>query len=80
MFVPEFVNVHVTVAGGKQGPREQSSWGQRGAHLGPVGPMWAPCWPHEPRYQVPQQNNDSLKLSAGRPPIDRADLEWGLIC
>ena len=32
-------------------PRQQSSWGQHGAHLGPVGPRWAPCWPHEPYYQ-----------------------------
>ena len=32
-------------------PREQSSWGQHGAHLGPVGPRWAPFWPHEPYYQ-----------------------------
>ena len=23
------------------------AWG----HLGPVGPRWAPCWPHEPCYQ-----------------------------
>ena len=22
-------------------------WGQHGAHLGPTGPRWAPCWPHE---------------------------------
>ena len=22
-----------------------------GARLGPVGPRWAPCWPHEPCYQ-----------------------------
>ena len=22
-----------------------------GAHLGPVGPRWAPCWPHEPCCQ-----------------------------
>ena len=22
-----------------------------GAHLGPVGPRWAPCWPHKPCYQ-----------------------------
>ena len=28
-----------------------SSWGQHGAHLGPVGPRWAPCWPHEPCHQ-----------------------------
>ena len=32
-------------------PRWQSSWGQHGAHLGPVGPRWAPCQPHEPCYQ-----------------------------
>ena len=32
-------------------PRSQSSWGQHGAHLGPVGPKWTPCWPHEPCYQ-----------------------------
>ena len=32
-------------------PRWQSSWGQHGAHLGPVGPRWAPCWRHEPCYQ-----------------------------
>ena len=30
---------------------EQSSWGQHGAHLGPVGPRWAPYCPHEPCYQ-----------------------------
>ena len=24
---------------------------QHGAHLGPVGPRWAPCWSHEPCYQ-----------------------------
>ena len=22
-----------------------------GANLGPVGPRWAPCWPHDPFYQ-----------------------------
>ena len=27
------------------------SWGQHWAHLDPVGPRWAPCWPHEPCYQ-----------------------------
>ena len=32
-------------------PRQQSSWGQHGAHLGPVGPRWAPCWSHEPCKQ-----------------------------
>ena len=24
------------------------SWGQHGAHLGPIGPRWTPCWSHEP--------------------------------
>ena len=33
-------------------PRQQSSWGQHGAQLGPVGPRWAPCWPHEPCYTM----------------------------
>ena len=27
-----------------------SSWRQHGAYLGPVGPRWAPCWPHKPCY------------------------------
>ena len=27
--------------------KEQSLWGQHGAHLGPIGPRWAPCWPHK---------------------------------
>ena len=32
-------------------PRQQSSLGQHGAQLGPIGPRLAPCWPHEPCYQ-----------------------------
>ena len=32
-------------------PRQQGSRGQHGAHLGPVGPRWAPCRPHELCYQ-----------------------------
>ena len=32
-------------------PRKQSSCGQHEAHLGPVGPRWASCWPHGPCYQ-----------------------------
>ena len=31
--------------------RWQGSLGKHGAHLGPVGPRWAPCRPHEPCYQ-----------------------------
>ena len=30
--------------------RWQSSLGQNGAHMGPVGPRWASCWPHGPCY------------------------------
>ena len=33
-----------------------SSWGQHGAHLGPVGPRWAPCWPHESFFVVTPVN------------------------
>ena len=29
----------------------RSTWDQHGAYLGPVGPRWAPWWPHEPCYQ-----------------------------
>ena len=32
-------------------PEIANSWDQHGAHLGPVGPRWAPCWPHKPCYQ-----------------------------
>ena len=31
-------------------PWLQGSWGQHGAHLGPTGPRWTPCWPHELCY------------------------------
>ena len=37
---------HLTLLNVNQ-PRYQGSWGQHGAHLGPRGPRWAPCWPHE---------------------------------
>ena len=35
----------------KSQPGKQGSWGQHGAHLGPVGPMWVPCRSHEPCAQ-----------------------------
>ena len=31
-------------------PWKQGSWGQHGAHVGPTGPRWSPCWPHGPCY------------------------------
>ena len=34
--------------------RYQSSWDLHWAHLGLKWPRWAPCWPHEPCYQVCQ--------------------------
>ena len=34
-----------------QTPRQQGSRDQQGTHLGPGGPRWDPCWPHEPCYQ-----------------------------
>ena len=36
-------------------PREQSSWGQHGAHLGPTGPRWTPYWPPELCYLGAQE-------------------------
>ena len=44
-------------------PRKQSSCGQHGAHLGPVGPRWAPCWPHEPCYQGVRIMSDTTSRS-----------------
>ena len=32
-------------------PDSKGSWGQHESHMGPVGPSWAPCWPHGPCYQ-----------------------------
>ena len=32
-------------------PNSKSSRGPHGAHLGHVGPKWAPCWLHEPCYE-----------------------------
>ena len=43
-------------------PREQGSWGQHGAHLGPVSPRWAPYWPREPCYQGLQPSSIIFKL------------------
>ena len=35
----------------KKYPDNKVHGGQHGAHLGPVAPRRAPCWPHEPCYQ-----------------------------
>ena len=44
-----------------------TSWGQHGSHLGPVGPRWAPCFPHETCYQgwyINTQSADQLPVSS----------------
>ena len=52
----------------QQLPWYQGSWGKHGAHLGPTGPRWVPCWPHEPWYlgihtdiTKAMSNNDTSK-------------------
>ena len=34
-----------------------------GVHLGPTGPKWAPCWPHEPCYLGYFCTVSNIKLS-----------------
>ena len=45
-------------------PHSKVHRGQHRAHMGPVGPRWAPCWPHEPCYQwvssLPRKNGSKL--------------------
>ena len=36
------------------------------AHLGPVGPRWAPCWPNEPCYLGPYKPYSINSLSRGK--------------
>ena len=51
MFVPIYPKTACVQHVDKEGvPRWQGSWGQHGAHLGPTGPRWAPCWSHELCY------------------------------
>ena len=44
-------------------PWYQGSWGQHGAFLGPTGPRWAPCWPHELCYMGCWQTYQGLRWS-----------------
>ena len=37
-----------------------------GAHLGPVGPMWALCWSHGPCYQGREKWGDSSEAGSVR--------------
>ena len=46
-------------------PWKQGSWGHHGINLGPTGPRWTPCWPHELCYLSPS---------------DKAALETAIIC
>ena len=54
---------------------------QHGAHLGPVSPRWAPCWPHEPCYQghlqrVPMLTWHVLLSSLQRNKLDLRACRW----
>ena len=37
-----------------------NSWGRHGTHLGPTGPRWAPCWPHEFCYLGTDASDDMI--------------------
>ena len=39
------------------------------AHLGPAGPVWATCWPHEPCHQGIYLGRELLKLRSVISPI-----------
>ena len=43
-------------------PQIAKFMGQHGTHLGPVGPRWAPCWPHEPCYEGPDASTRLEKI------------------
>ena len=48
-----------------QNPDCKVHGGQHGGHLGPVGPRWAPCWPHEPCYQGSHTPHNLNSLEPG---------------
>ena len=54
----------------------EGSWGQHGAHLGLIGPRWAPCWTHEPCYYIISYTHLflTLRLASVTP---RDDHHWG---
>ena len=61
--------------------------GQHGAHLGPVGPRWAQCWPHEPCYQgILLISHTAVDLKQGSHQQQRYQrfvdllLLWSIVC
>ena len=46
-------------------PWQQGSWGQYRARLGPTGPRWAACWPHETCYLGKVHDSKSIKTMIG---------------
>ena len=67
-------------------PWEPGSWGQHGAHLGPTGPSWAPCWPHESCYlgiasidisfsDSTQEATQATRVNFERPAVGYWDFE-----
>ena len=63
-------------------PRKQSSWGQHGAHLGPVGPRLAPCWPHEHCYQGSQHQVELCNAASRHLHLvqEAAIYQWSIVC
>ena len=49
------------------------------AHLGPVGPRWAPCWPHEPCYQGSSTLWIQTEATVQKGPGEKCSY-WGKIC
>ena len=58
-------------------PRYQDSWCQHGAHLSPIGPRWAPCWPHDPCYQGTSPGDcPAWSKKGNHPTVAQQDKEW----
>ena len=53
--------------------------GQHGAQLGPTGPRWAPCWPHEPCYLGINHSWAHFKKSVSAHNWDRVKIQFVVI-
>ena len=75
-------------------PWQQNSWGQHGAHLGPTGPRWDPCWPHELCYlgcsiyhyitqgtaMTVAEHVSDFNLTTDNPHLALTSELWGVCC
>ena len=73
-------SIHPTATSHRWLPRYQSSWGQHWAHLGPVGPRWAPCRPHESCYQgyLMQWLQQHIMWMNPHKKISKGDSNWAI--